>query len=99
MFFTITIWNTTCKLLLRNVSLSSIFTQIYILLLAVPTREGGSRYKLQGPGGPEGGPGPDYVAYVYVFLSSIILCRLYKLTLSDQVQVIVQLRVSLSDLV
>ena len=65
----------------------------------VPTRVGGSRYKLPGPGCLEGGPGPDYVAYVFVFLSSIIICRLYKLTLSDQAQVILQLRVSLSDLV
>jgi hypothetical protein len=61
-------------------------------------REGGSRYKLPGPGGPEGGPGPEFVAYVFVFLGSIIICRLYKLTLSDQAQVTLQLRVSRSDL-
>ena len=52
-----------------------------------PTGDAGSRYKL---------PGPDYVAHIFVFLSSII-CLLYELTLSDQVTL--QLRVSLSDLV
>jgi len=34
--------------------------------------------------GPEGGLGPDCVAYVFfffVFVSSIIICQLYKLTL------------------
>jgi hypothetical protein len=39
--------------------------------------EGGSRYKLPGPGCPE-------VAYVCVFVGSIIVCRLYILTPSDQ---------------
>jgi len=38
-----------------------------------------SRYEL---------PGPGYVAYVFAFLDSIIICRLYKLTLSGQTQVI-----------
>jgi len=42
--------------------------------------------------------GPVNVAYVYVFLGSII-CRLYKLTPSDQAQVTLQVKVSLSDLV
>jgi hypothetical protein len=28
------------------------------------------------------GPTPDYIAYVFVFLGSIIICRLYKVTLS-----------------
>ena len=44
-----------------------------------------SRYKL---------PGPDYFAYVFVFLDSVI-CRLYTLTLSDQAHVTLQLRVIL----
>jgi hypothetical protein len=35
------------------------------------------------------GPGPDYVACVFAFLC--IICRLYKLTLSGQEQVILQL--------
>ena len=34
-----------------------------------------------------------------MFLGSIIACRLYKLTISDQVQVILQLRDGLSNLV
>ena len=31
----------------------------------------GSRYKLQGLGAAEGGPRPEYIAYVFVFLGSI----------------------------
>jgi hypothetical protein len=49
----------------------------------------GSRYKLLGP---------DCVTYVFVFLGSTIICRLYKLTLSNQAQVTLQLRISLYDL-
>jgi hypothetical protein len=45
------------------------------------------------------GPEFDNVAYVSAFLGSIIICRLYKLALSDQAQVTLQLTVSLSDLV
>jgi hypothetical protein len=44
-------------------------------------------------------PGPDYFAHVFAFLGSIIICRLYKLTLSRQAEVTLQLKVSLSDLV
>jgi hypothetical protein len=58
-------------------------------------QQGEIRYKLVGPGGP----GPNYVAYVFVFLGRIIMCRLYKLTLSDEAQVTLQLTVSLPDLV
>jgi hypothetical protein len=43
--------------------------------------------------------GPVYVAYVFVFLCGIIICRLHKLTLSVQAKITVQLSVSLSDLV
>jgi hypothetical protein len=46
----------------------------------------------------EGGPGPDYVAYIVVFLGNIIICLLYKLTLSDKAQVTLQMKVSLADL-
>ena len=35
-------------------------------------------------------PGPDYVACVFVFFG-IVICRLYKLTLSGQEQVILKL--------
>jgi hypothetical protein len=45
------------------------------------------------------GRGPGYIAYVFVFLGSIIICRRYRLTLSDQAQVTLKLGVSLSDLV
>jgi hypothetical protein len=41
---------------------------------------GGSWYKLPGPNGPERGPEPYCVAYVVVFVGSIIIRRLYKLT-------------------
>jgi hypothetical protein len=57
----------------------------------------GSRYQLPGHGGPEGDPGADGIAYVFVFPGSII-CRRYKLPLSDQAQVTLKLTVSLSDL-
>jgi len=53
---------------------------------------GRGRYKLLGSGGPEGAPGPKYAAYVFAFLGGIIVCRLYKLPLSDQSQVTLQLR-------
>jgi hypothetical protein len=65
---------------------------------AVPTGGGGSRYELTGPGGPEEGSGFDYTAYVFVFPASSF-CPLYKLTLSGQAQITLQLRVSLSHLV
>jgi hypothetical protein len=57
--------------------------------------EGGSRYILLGTGGPEGRPTSGYA---FVFLGSIIICRVYKLTLSDQAQLTLQLTVTLSDL-
>jgi hypothetical protein len=66
---------------------------------SVPTREERSWYKLPGIGCPERGPGPGYVAYIFVFLGSITPSRPYKLNLSDQAQVTQQLSVSLSDLV
>ena len=46
----------------------------------------------------KGGLEPDYIAHVLGLLGSIIICLLYKLTFSDQTQVL-QLRVSLSDIV
>ena len=63
--------------------------------LSSADKTGGRRYKLQRPDSPEGGSGPDYIAHVLVFLGSISMCRLYKLTLSDQAQVTLQLRASL----
>ena len=59
----------------------------------------GNFYKLPVYSGMEGGMGPDCVAYVFVFLSHIIICQLYKLTLSYQAQIALQLIVSLSKLV
>ena len=50
------------------------------------TRRGSSRYKFP-------------VSDCFVFLGSIIFCRLYKSPLSDQAKVILQLTVGLSDLV
>jgi len=55
-----------------------------------PTRGGGSTDYW----GLEGGLGSSYVAYIFVFLGNTIICRLFKLSLPDQVQVILQLRVS-----
>jgi hypothetical protein len=48
-------------------------------------------------GARRSGRGPAYVSYVFVFSGSIIVCRLYKLTLSDQAKVTLHLTVSLSD--
>ena len=48
---------------------------VHVLVTAPSADEPGkSRYKLPGPGGLKGGPGPNYVAYVYVVLGSIIIC-------------------------
>jgi hypothetical protein len=35
--------------------------------------KGGSRYKLLGPEGPEGGPVPDYIAFIFIFIDGIII--------------------------
>ena len=40
--------------------------------------------------------GPEYFACVLLFLCSVVFCRLYRLTLSEQAQVILQLTVSIS---
>jgi hypothetical protein len=60
---------------------------------------GASPYKLLGPGSPEWGPGPEYISYVFVFLGSIINCRLCQLILSFQTQDDLQLTVNISGLV
>jgi hypothetical protein len=52
---------------------------------------GGGRKPVQITGARRSERGPDYVAYVFVFLCSIIICRSYKSTLSDQAQVTLQL--------
>lgn len=65
----------------------------------VPTKDGVSRNILAGTVGPEGISGPDYVAYVFVFLVSIIIRRLYKLTPSDQTQVTLQPSASIAEIV
>ena len=58
-------------------------TQASLQKLTVTMRGQAARYKLPGPGGPERDPGLNYIAYVFVFLGSIIICRMYKLTLSE----------------
>jgi len=45
----------------------------HYLLKSVPTRGRGLRYKLPEPGGPEGGPVPDDIACVFVFVVSIFI--------------------------
>ena len=52
-----------------------------------PTRGRGSRYKLVGPSSLEVGLVSDYVAYFFVFLGSISISHLYRLTLPDQARV------------
>ena len=61
------------------------------LLQSAPTRGWGSRYKLLEPGGPEGGPVPDDVPCVFMFIISVVICALYKLNLSAQAEVILKL--------
>ena len=61
-----------------------------MIVISADEKGRGSQYKLLGPRGPEEGPGPEYFAYVYVFLGIIITCRLYELTHSDQAQVTLQ---------
>ena len=51
---------------------------------------GWNRNTLPQPGGLKGDPWPDQVVYVFVFVSSNIIYRLHKLTLSDQTQVALQ---------
>jgi len=63
---------------------------------AGPMRGRGSQCKLVGSSSVEWGLGSVYVAYVFIFYGSIIFCHLYRVTLSDQVQVILQLRVRCS---
>ena len=60
-------------------------------------REACTNYR--GPAVRKGAQGPDYVACVFVCLGIIIICRLYKLTISNQTQITLQLRVSLSKVV
>jgi hypothetical protein len=59
---------------------------------------GGSRYKLSGPGCSEGSPGPNYVAYVFVFVGSTTICPLHKLILSVEAKVTQQPTGRVSDL-
>lgn len=47
--------------------------------------------QLPWPNSPDGSPGPNYVAYVFLFLGSTITCCSYKLALSQQAQVTLQL--------
>jgi hypothetical protein len=65
---------------------------------SVDQRDGAAEYKIPRPRGPKGVWDPIMLS-VFAFLSSNIICRLYKLTISSQDQVIPQLRGSLSDLV
>jgi len=61
-------------------------------------RQGGSRYKLQVPGGPEGGLGPHYVAHAFVILGSISICPFTNRHFQPKHKSTLQLRVSVSDL-
>ena len=44
-----------------------VFQYNVLLIISADERGGESRYKLPGPGGPEGCPGPDYVLYFSSF--------------------------------
>jgi hypothetical protein len=60
---------------------------------------GGGGWALKITGARRSGRGPDCVTYVFVSLGSITIRPLYKLTLSDQPRVTLQLEGRLSDLV
>jgi hypothetical protein len=72
---------------------------MYIYARASAGERGQEPVQITGPADLERSPRPNYVAYIFVFLSSTIICRLYKLNLSDQVQVTLHLKVSHSDVV
>ena len=78
--------------ILYNTSILHIIIPVYMLGCQTASETGGSRYKLPGPGGLEGGPQPNCVAFV--FLCIITVCQLYTLTLSYQAQVSLQPKVS-----
>jgi hypothetical protein len=70
---------------------------IYQVVSSVDERAG-KPVKITGSGGQKGGPKPKFLAYVFVFFGNIIIGPFYKLTLSAQTKVTLQLTVSLSDL-
>jgi hypothetical protein len=68
-------------------------------LWTVPMRGEKPAQIREGSGVPEGGPGPESIAYIVIFLGRIIFCRLYILNLLVQAQFNLQLRVRLTNLV
>ena len=58
-----------------------------------------ARQSGKGPGGPERGPAAYFVVCVFVFQGSIITCRLYQLSVPNQGEFTLQLRVNFSDFV
>ena len=66
---------------------------------SVLMRSGEIWYNSPVPSSPEGSLGPDYDAYISVFLGNTIIHWLYKLTISDQAQATMQLTVILSNLI
>jgi len=65
---------------------SALYIFLSFLLPTVPTRRGKAGRNYWGPAVQKEAPWPYYVAKVFFFLGSIIMCRMYKLTLSNQVQ-------------
>lgn len=68
--------------------------RIFYFVKTLPTRERGAQISEARRSGRR----PDYIKYIFVFLGHTTICRSYKLTLSDQAQVSLQLTVWLSDL-
>ena len=75
------------------------FLASFILPVAVSTRRRVSWYKQPGPAVGKGARDPYCIAYVFEILGGIIICLLYKLTFHTKPKSLLQLRVSLSDLV
>ena len=59
-----------------------------------PIIRNGARSSGRGPDRPEWSPEHEISAYMFVFPCSIFICRCYKLTISDQIQVSLQLTVT-----
>ena len=94
-----------CPKVVKHLYIYSTFGPSWLVIgrpLLLPTWWGegeGHRYNPPVARGTEGGSGPGYVAWIFVFIGSVIICQLYKLTLSEQAQITLQLTVSLIDLV
>jgi hypothetical protein len=62
----------------KKYSLYTLQTRSQVYVQSVPKRRGGSRYKLPGPGVPEGGPALLYMRDNVIFLKLLIYWQIAK---------------------